>query len=109
MLPAIDVACEERSETGHKTVGCVRKSYGLVIPAILPVCRQFFEKDAHVGKIEYPEAPLSGRLCIVDDREDIRSNLRAARLQSFQRRQRDFQGLRGESRSELQESAELGI
>ena len=59
-----------------------------------------------MGEIEYPQAPLGGRFCVVDDGQYIRANLRAARLQALQCRQSSIQGLRGKSGRQFQQSEE---
>ena len=55
MLPDVGVAGQECSEAGHEAVRRVRKPHGLIIAAVLTMGRQFFEQDARVGDIEYPE------------------------------------------------------
>jgi len=54
VLPDVGVAREECSEAGHQAVGRVRKPYGLIIAAVLPMSGQFFEQDPRVNQIEYP-------------------------------------------------------
>jgi len=83
VLPDVGVAREECSEAGHEAVGRVRKPYGLIIAAILPMGGQFFEQNARVGEIENPQAPLVGGLRVVNNRKYIRANLSASRLQAL--------------------------
>src|SRR5580698_7458097 len=107
VLPDVGVAREECSEAAHEAVGGVREPHCLIIAAVLPMGRQFLEQDARVYEIEYPHAPLGGGLGVVNNREYIRPNFRASRLQALQCRQSSFQCSWVKSRRQLPQSEEL--